>query len=121
MGRNVAVDDDVKTLMMDFSKSFASYLKYKKRGKKDRRAIESANTILRAFLYIIDEFHLELGKHISEMTISVGGEEKKAKITNVMNASHLGHPSHSIQAQGTEDTTKWNECLSPELFAILHK
>nr|AJG39096.1 PB1 [Wuhan Mothfly Virus] len=119
--KKITLTKDVEYKMLDFARSFASYIKHKERGKKDRRAIASPNMFLRMFLYIIEEFHLQLGKEIKGSTISIGGEEKKAKITSVMNSSHLKQHTEFTTAQGTEDATKWNECLSPELFALMHK
>nr|QMP82248.1 polymerase PB1 [Phasmatodean orthomyxo-related virus OKIAV172] len=113
--------EEVRKKMMDFSRSFASYIKHKERGKKDRRAIASAGMILRMFLYIIEEFHLLLGREIPGSTISIGGEEKKAKIINNLNESVLPNHGSIIEIQGTEDATKWNECLSPAAFGMMHK
>nr|AYP67573.1 PB1 [Old quarry swamp virus] len=112
---------DVSTRVLNFARSFCSYLKHKERGKKEGRAIASSNMILRMFLHLIEEFHLALGRELQGSTISIGGEEKKAKITNVMNASHLRRFPDATSAQGTEDATKWNECLSPELFGMMHR
>lgn len=58
---------------------FASYLKYKERGKKDKKAIASAGMILKMFLYTIEEFHLELAKELPGSTISTGAEKMKKK------------------------------------------
>nr|DBA44332.1 TPA_asm: polymerase PB1 [Cotesiavirus orthomyxi] len=99
---------------------FASYLKNKERGKVTRRAIASPNMAMRSLLRIIEDVHLELGKMIEGSTISIGGEEKKRKIkTNLMEANILGRPAKYI-IQGTEDATKWNECLAPAAFSIMH-
>lgn len=72
------------------------------------------------FLFLIEEFHLRLGKVISGATISIGGEQKKAKIINQINSTTLDAGIPGGTCQGTEDASKWNECLPPELFAILH-
>lgn len=99
---------------------FASYIKHKERGKKDRRAICSATIIMRMFLYVMEEFHLELSKQLPGATISIGGEEKKAKIANNLSNNKIeGKTAHCI-SQGTEDAAKWNECLSPQAFASMH-
>lgn len=74
--------DECRQKMLQLTTRFASYLKHKERGKKDRRAIASAGMILRMFLHIIEEFHLALAKELPGSTISIGGEEKKAKITS---------------------------------------
>ena len=74
--------------------------------------------ILRMFLHIIEEVHLALGKKIDESTISIGGEEKKCRPTNVLHGFSLT-PNEGIYIQATEDATKWNECLSPALFDLL--
>lgn len=58
---------------------FASYIKHKERGKKDRRAIASGTAFLRMLLYVVEMFHLELAKQIPGNTISIGGEEEKGK------------------------------------------
>lgn len=100
---------------------FASYIKHKERGKKDRRAIASGTPFLRMLLYVVELFHLELSKQIPGSTISIGGEEKKAKILNNLNNSTLATSLAGIAVQGTEDATKWNECMSPGAFAVMHK
>lgn len=99
---------------------FASYIKHKERGKKDRRAIASGTPFLRMLLYVVEMFHLELAKQIPGNTISIGGEEKKAKILNNLNNNTLNTGLAAVATQGTEDATKWNECMSPGAFAIMH-
>lgn len=47
-------NDNVFMYMLDLARSFCSYIKHGERGKKDRRAIASANPILRMFLHIIE-------------------------------------------------------------------
>lgn len=111
---------NVKKKMADLVCQFASYIKHKERGKKDRRAIASATMLLRPLLYIVELFHLELAKRIPGSTISIGGEEKKAKITNNMESTRMGTGVAAVICQGTEDATKWNECLSPAQFALMH-
>uniref|UniRef100_A0A1Y1MFN4 Uncharacterized protein n=1 Tax=Photinus pyralis TaxID=7054 RepID=A0A1Y1MFN4_PHOPY len=112
---------ETRQYTLKLATSFASYLKHKERGKKDRRAIASGNMILRMFLHIIEEFHLALAKRIEGATISIGGEEKKQKISNNMSTATLPHGPSVTICQGTEDATKWNECLSPSFFALIHK
>jgi hypothetical protein len=73
------------------------------------------------FLHNIEEFHLELGKEIPGSTISIGGDEKKTKILMTFNAAMLEGTQASHIIQGTEDATKFNECLSPSSFALMHK
>nr|DBA44211.1 TPA_asm: polymerase PB1 [Orthomyxo-like virus forcipomyiae] len=109
--------EEAKDYFVEIASSFCGYIKHLERGKKDRRAIASPNIILRAFLEIVEDFHLELGKNILSSTISVGGDKKKNKI---LAALSLISESYIFQktAQSTQDATKWNECLSPELFAV---
>nr|QMP82206.1 polymerase PB1 [Coleopteran orthomyxo-related virus OKIAV185] len=76
--------------------------------------------ILRMFLHIIEEFHLALSIKIEGATISIGGEEKKQKIASNMTAATLPSGPASTICQGTEDATKWNECLAPSAFALMH-
>lgn len=113
--------DNVTNWLVDYTRSFCSYIKHGERGKKDRRAIASANIPLRMLLYIIEAFHLELGKIIPGSTISIGGEEKKMKINRELFATSSkmvsGEPSF---LQATEDATKWNECMNPMLFGLIH-
>lgn len=103
--------------LIELFTSFCGYLKLGERGKKNKRAIASPNMFLRVYLEIIEAVHLELGKVIESSTISIGGDEKKNRIQAVLMSlkSNL-YASHSCQA--TQDATKWNECLSPELFAL---
>lgn len=65
-------------------------------------------------------FHLELSKQIPGSTISIGGEEKKAKILNNLNNRSLNTGIAKVVTQVTEDATKWNECMSPGAFATMH-
>lgn len=99
---------------------FASYIKHKKRGKKDRRDIASGTPFLRMLPYVVEMFHLDLAKQIPGNTISIGGEEKKAKILNNLNNNTLNAGLAAVATQGTEDATKWNECMSPGAFALMH-
>nr|QPL15340.1 polymerase PB1 [Raphidiopteran orthomyxo-related virus OKIAV180] len=111
----------VKRRLVQIGTRFASYIKHKERGKLDRRAIASANMVLRAFFLIIEEFHLSLGKSLPGSTISIGGEEKKRKIISNLSNANLRSSTAKYVIQGTEDATKWNECLSPAVFGIMHK
>ncbi|AIY25030.1 polymerase basic 1 protein [Wellfleet Bay virus] len=111
-------NEEVRETLMGWSTAFCSYLKSKERGKLKRRAIASANPILRMYLWVVEEFHLELGRRseIESSTISIGGEEKKAKIITTLDSLLIGEAN----TQATEDATKWNECLAPENFALMH-
>nr|UQS95347.1 MAG: PB1 [Byreldi virus] len=101
----------------DLLRSFCSYIKSGERAHLDRRAIASPNCILRAFFFVIEHFHLELGKLIEGSTISIGGEQKKVKIANTMAQSQTD-VNANIVLQATQDATKWNECLSPLGFGL---
>lgn len=46
-----------------------------------------------------------------------GGDEKKAKIGGMLPKAVL--PGESWTLQGTQDATKWNECMSPQGLALL--
>lgn len=70
------------------------------------------------FFYVTEFFHLELGKMLTGSTISVGGERKKAKLMSALN-EHTPEGTE-ITIQATEDATEWNECLSPDSFAMMH-
>jgi hypothetical protein len=118
--RRTEGNDMVRKYILETTGKFASYMKHKERGKLERRATASANMGLRMFLHIIKEFHLALGKEINGSTISRGGEEKKTKILNNFNAASLTGIQAEYVSQGTEDATKWNECLAPSAYALLH-
>lgn len=105
---------------MDLARSFCSYIKLGERGKLKRRAIASANIILRMFLFIIEDFHLRLSKRMAGSTIAIGGEEKKQKITHSMQSAILENQEMTKRVQATQDATTWNECLSPDIFGMLH-
>lgn len=110
--------DECKYYMLDLMRSFCSYIKHAERAHLKRRAIASPSIPLRAMFLVVEDFHLKLGKLIPGSTISIGGEEKKRKITSTMNsASDLEGAIFSLQA--TEDATRWNECLSAAGFGIL--
>jgi len=106
-------------LMMTM-REFCSYIKHGERGKLKRRAIASAGMNMRMYLYLIEEFHLNLSKSLEGSTISIGGEEKKNKITSTLNSAVLENSLNNYKIQCTQDATKWNECLSAEVFAIMH-
>uniref|UniRef100_A0AAT9JAH8 RNA-directed RNA polymerase catalytic subunit n=1 Tax=Blattella germanica orthomyxovirus 1 TaxID=3133491 RepID=A0AAT9JAH8_9ORTO len=118
--KNTVSEEESRNYVLDQITKFASYMKHKERGKLDRRAIASANMGLRMFLHAIEEFHLKLGKELEGSTISIGGEEKKAKITSNFLSISLKTRQASHLSQGTEDATKWNECLAPSAFALMH-
>lgn len=99
--------------MMDLARSFCSYIKHGERGKLKRRAIASANIILRMFLFIIEDFHLRLSKRMAGSTIAIGGEEKKQKITLSMHSAILENQEMTKRVQATQDATKWNEMPQP--------
>lgn len=109
-----------RAVMMKLMRRFASYIKHKERGKKDRRAICSTGMFLRMFLKIIEYFHLKLAKDVKGSTISIGGEEKKMKIAFHLTVKNLATTVAGSVAQGTEDATKWNKCLAPATFALMH-
>ncbi|ASR92124.1 polymerase PB1 [Araguari virus] len=112
-----STNEEVRETLMGWATSFCSYLKSKERGKLKRRAIASANPILRMFLWVVEEFHLALGKIVESSTISIGGEEKKAKIITTLDSIR----AFDLIIQATEDATKWNECLAPENFCLMHE
>lgn len=65
---------ETKEVMLRLTTRFASYIKHKERGKKDRRAICSAGMFLRMFLKVIEDLHLLISTDIKGSTISIGGE-----------------------------------------------
>lgn len=97
--------EEVRKYIQKIVCGFASYIKHKERGKKDRRAIASATLLLRPFLHMIEAFHLELSQDLPGSTISIGGEEKKAKITSNMEITTFDTDLATHVSQGTEDAT----------------
>lgn len=49
--------------------------------------------------------------------ISIG--EKRRKMISEMSAGTMGY-QNEISLQATQDATKWNECLNPSTFAMMH-
>jgi hypothetical protein len=91
---------------MDLARSFCSYIKHGERGKLQRRAIASANMILRMFLFIVEDFHLKLSKLMPGSTIGVGGEKKKKRISINLQSTILNNASMEFHTQSTQDATK---------------
>lgn len=85
--------------------------------KEERRAICSAGV----FLKTIEDFHLLISKDVKGSTISIGREMKKMKISNHLTVRTLSSGTAKAVTQGTEDATKWNECLAPGAFAMIHR
>nr|UYL95483.1 MAG: polymerase basic 1 protein [Tongren Ortho tick virus 1] len=105
---------------MERATSFCAYLKSKERGKLERRAIASANMVLRAHLFIVEKFHLLLSKPLEGSIIGCGGDEKKNKILLSLDSVKSFPGEEAVVLQATEDVTKFNECLAPECFALFH-
>lgn len=80
---------ETKEVMLRLTTRFASYIKHKERGKKDRRAICSAGIFLRMFLKVIEDLHLLISTDVKGSTISIGGELKKMKIANHLTVRSL--------------------------------
>nr|CAI5819418.1 unnamed protein product [Callosobruchus analis] len=99
---------ETRTYLLKVASRFASYIKHKERGKLERRAIASANMIMRMPLYITEFFNLAIGKKIPASSISIGGEDKR-KITEALSAVGGQGIEQPLMFQGTEDATKWNE------------
>nr|AJG39090.1 PB1 [Wuhan Louse Fly Virus 4] len=106
--------------VMNIIRSFCGYNKSGERAHLKRRAIASPSIPMRAFLYIVEDFHLKLGKRIKGSTISIGGDEKKMKIIETMNSAAVD-PIAERTLQATQDATKWNECLSAGGFGMMSK
>lgn len=112
--------EEVKYHCLDLIRSFCSYIKHGERGHLNRRAIASPNVFLRALFFIVENFHLKLGKQVDGSTISIGGELKKAKIASTMNSCRIDANSYYV-LQATQDASKWNECLSPPAFGMMSR
>nr|DBA44339.1 TPA_asm: polymerase PB1 [Diachasmavirus orthomyxi] len=119
--KTIHQEEEIKDYLIDTYSKFESYLKTKERGKLEKRAIASPNMFFRALLKIVEDMHLELGKKIPGSTISIGGDEKKRKITMNLLETDLETGPAPFSVQGTEDATKWNECVSPGAFCVMHK
>nr|UUT42619.1 MAG: polymerase PB1 [Orthomyxoviridae sp.] len=113
-------DEEVYNNSFKRATSFCAYLKSKERGKLERRAIASANMVLRAHLHIVEKFHLLISQTLPGSVIGVGGEEKKNKILEVLGSLQGFMGTGTTTLQATEDVTKYNECLAPECFALFH-
>jgi len=100
------------------SSTFCSYIKHGERSKLKRRAIASPNIMLRAYLNIIEFFHLSLAKRLPGTTISIGGDEKKLKILKEISLAKSSANKYFYTA--TQDATKFNECMNADLFCFMH-
>uniref|UniRef100_A0AAT9JA47 RNA-directed RNA polymerase catalytic subunit n=1 Tax=Cryptocercus meridianus orthomyxovirus 2 TaxID=3133493 RepID=A0AAT9JA47_9ORTO len=116
--RKTYVGEEANKYVLNIIRSFCGYNKSGERAHLKRRAIASPSIPMRAFLYVVEEFHLQLGKKIRGSTISIGGDEKKMKIVETMNASSV-NPETMFSLQATQDATKWNECLSASGFGMM--
>lgn len=114
-------NEKVRKYMFELSTSFCGYIKHGERAKLNRRAIASPNIIKRMFLKIIEDFHLELGKVLAGSTISIGGEEKKKKIIANTDADNTSISNIHMVIQATQDATKFNECLTADVFTMMHR
>lgn len=112
--------EKVRKRVMNWFRSFCSYIKHGERGKLERRAIASANPMLRMFLYWIEEFHLALSKLLPGSTISIGGDEKKQKILSTLLTPSILYYVTTMKFLCTQDATKFNECRSADLFGVFH-
>lgn len=110
-----------RAYVLNLATGLASYLKHKERGKKDGRAIASANMIMRMFLHITEDFHLNLSNRTTGPTMSRGGEDKKRCIIVASNSAYLATQSDARISIGTEDVTKLNECVQPPSFGVKHE
>lgn len=72
------------------------------------------------FLKIIEDFHLDLGKYLDGSTISIGGEQKKKIIANTDQENTSMSNKHLV-IQATQDATKFNECMSPDVMLMMHR
>lgn len=74
------------------------------------------------FLHATEYFHLTLAKDVAGNTIPIGEQEKINKIERTqLEASLPSIPTNLYIQLATEDTTKWNETLSPLLFMVMHQ
>lgn len=119
--KTTASVEETREVMLRLTTRFASYIKHKERGKKDRRAIWSAGMFLRMFLKVIEDLHLLISSDVKGSTISISGDIKKMKIANHLTVRSLAGGTAPFVTQGTEDATKWNECLAPCDFATMHR
>lgn len=53
--------ENVQKKVLDLLRSFCSYMKHGERAKLNRRAIASANPLLKMFPHLIEEVHLKFG------------------------------------------------------------
>lgn len=119
--KTTASVEETREVMLRLTTRFTSYIKHKERGKKDRRAIWSAGMFLRMFLKVIEDLHLLISSDVKGSTISICGDLKKMKIANHLTVRSLAGGTAPFVTQGTEDATKWNECLAPGAFAMMHR
>ncbi|ANW74235.1 polymerase PB1 [Influenza B virus (B/Nevada/17/2016)] len=89
------------------------------RGKLKRRAIATAGIQIRGFVLVVENLAKNICENLEQSGLPVGGNEKKAKLSNAVAKMLSNCPPGGISMTVTGDNTKWNECLNPRIFLAM--
>nr|AVM87621.1 PB1 [Wuhan spiny eel influenza virus] len=89
------------------------------RGKLKRRAIATPPMQIRGFVHVVETMARHICEGLEQSGLPVGGNEKKAKLSNAVAKMLSLCPPEGTSMTVTGDNTKWNECLSPRIFLAM--
>lgn len=89
------------------------------RGKLKRRAIATPGMQIRGFVYFVETLARSICEKLEQSGLPVGGNEKKAKLANVVRKMMTSSQDTEISFTITGDNTKWNENQNPRMFLAM--
>nr|QOE76809.1 polymerase basic 1 [Salamander influenza-like virus] len=89
------------------------------RGKLNRRAIATPGMQIRGFVLVVENMAKNICEGLEQSGLPVGGNEKKAKLSNSVSKMLSTCPEGGVSVTITGDNTRWNECLSPRVFLAM--
>ncbi|AHN02705.1 polymerase PB1 [Influenza A virus (A/green-winged teal/Wisconsin/110/1979(H6N5))] len=89
------------------------------RGKLKRRAIATPGMQIRGFVYFVETLARSICEKLEQSGLPVGGNEKKAKLANVVRKMMTNSQDTELSFTITGDNTKWNENQNPRMFLAM--
>ncbi|AFC35416.1 polymerase PB1 [Influenza A virus (A/little yellow-shouldered bat/Guatemala/164/2009(H17N10))] len=89
------------------------------RGKLKRRAIATPGMQIRGFVYFVELLARNICERLEQSGLPVGGNEKKAKLANVIKKMMAKSTDEELSYTITGDNTKWNENQNPRIFLAM--
>nr|QOE76825.1 polymerase basic 1 [Chum salmon influenza-like virus] len=108
-----------RSLYMKRALSLNTMTKDAERGKLKRRAIATPGMQIRGFVLVVENMARNICEQLEQSGLPVGGNEKKAKLSNAVSKILSNCPPGGVSMTLTGDNTKWNECLSPRIFLVM--